>query len=243
MKLQEFFATVAPFLEGHVEHAEAVRALYGSPSGAHEKDAKRLEIYGRFCRVHRFEVVESIYPHCRREMVERLGAAGWAELVEEYFRRHPMQHPEMNANASEFPAFLTAYRAEAPLPEWLPELADLEWWEWQAWVAPDDEAGGERPRVASAVELRPYRWDLVSWLDAKDERPAEPELQEVLVLFWRNRRERFRRENVTPLELLVLKAVSEGLPLEELAAQVGGVSSEQLEATLGELVEAGIILA
>jgi hypothetical protein len=59
------------------------------------------------------------------------------------------------------------------------------------------------------VELRPYGYDLVGWLDAEARAPA-PERRDVVVLFWRTPTLRARRALASPRELWVLKAVSEG---------------------------------
>jgi hypothetical protein len=244
MRLQDFFTVITPFLEGRATHTEAAQALYGSPeggAGAGVQDVRRLALYGRLCRVHRFEVLEKMYPHCWREVRERHGAAAWSALVEAYYRRHPMRQYEMNANAASLPEFLTGYAPEAALPEWLPELADLEWWEWEVLVAPDEAEGGPGPRLAATVELRPYRYDLVAWLEADgSERPASPEARESLVLFWRTREGGLRRRNASPLELLVLKTLHEGRELGAAAVEVG-LAPQVLEETLCALGEAGII--
>lgn len=243
MKLRDFFGTVTPFLTGRQSHAEAVEALYGGSEGAHHEDARRLALYGRFCRIHRFEVIDSLYPHCRRGVLERQGEAGWEALVEGYFRAHPMTLFELNANGAQLSEFLAGYAPGAGLPGWLPELADLEWWEWEVLVAPDREPEEARPCLAPTVELRPYAHDLVGWLDTEpEERAAEPEAREALVIFWRQGRG-FRRENVSPLELRVIKALHEGLALEAVADEDEGAGLEQLEETLADLVAAGIVLA
>ncbi|HYO59400.1 DNA-binding domain-containing protein [Archangium sp.] len=246
MKLRAFFEAITPFLEGRASHDETSRALYGAPEGgthASDKDARRLAIYGRFCRIHRFEILEKLYPHCWREVRERHGEEAWEALVEAYYRSHPMRAAEMNANGARLPEFLASYAPEAQLPGWLPELADLEWWEWEVLVAPDREEEGPRPRLASTVELRPYRYDLVGWLDAKSsERPHVPESRESLVLFWRDREGNCRREKTSSLELLVLKALHEGLGLDRVAAEAGGVSLEALRETLSDFIAAGIAL-
>jgi hypothetical protein len=92
------------------------------------------------------------------------------------------------------------------------------------------------------VELRPYGHDFVEWLETPaEERSAEPEARECLVLFWREPGFRLRRENASPEELLVLKAVTEGLTLGDAAAS-SGVSLETLEETFSDLVGAGILL-
>ncbi len=243
MKLQDFFATVGPFLHGRASHADTVRTLYGAPQGRAEVDARRLAIYGRFARLHRFEVADSIYPHLRRAVLAHGGEAAWERLVEAHFQRHPMRHFELNTNAVHLPEFLQGYVQEEGLPAWLPELADFEWWEWRTLIAPNDAPEeGSGPRLSASVELRPYAHDLVEWLDTPaDERPEAPEAGERIVLFWRTPDFRLRRENTSPLELLVLKAVSEGLTLGDAAASAGA-SREALEETFQDLARAGILV-
>lgn len=241
MKLSDFFATVGPFLHGRASHAEAVRSLYGTDEGQHAVDARRLALYGRFARLHRFEVVDGIFPHLRGALVERDGKAAWERLVETYFARHPMRHFELNTNGVHLPEFLQTYARERGLPAWAVELADFEWWEWQALIAPGDGEGSGL-RIASTVELRPYTFDFVDWLSTPTvQRAAEPEARESLVLFWRDADFRLRRENASPEELLVLKAVAEGLTLDAVAA-ASGVAHEALAETYADLVSAGILL-
>ena len=72
-------------------------------------DARRLAVYGRMCQRHRFEVLEGLYPHCARAVLERHGEEGWAALVEAYYRAHPMRAAELNANGAHLPEFLTHY--------------------------------------------------------------------------------------------------------------------------------------
>jgi hypothetical protein len=235
VKLRDFFDTITPFLAGRASHEETARALYGPPESEADsgKDARRLALYGHFCRAHRFEVLEKLYPHCWREVRERHGKTAWGALVGEYHRSHPMRAFELNANGASLPEFLASHAPEAGLPDWLPELADLEWWGWEVLVAPDDEKQGPRPRLASAVELRPYRYDLVGWLDAAPaKRPESPEPRESLVLFWRDRSGHLRRENARLSQLRVLKALHEGHELDTAA----------LGETLSKLIAAGIVL-
>jgi hypothetical protein len=241
VKLSDFFATVGPFLHGRASHAETVRSLYGTPEGRQAVDARRLALYGRFAKLHRFEVVDGIFPHLRGVFLERGGKAAWERLVETYFVRHPMRHFELNTNGVHLPEFLQQYAGAQGLPAWLPELADFEWWEWQALIAPSDPEGSG-PRISASVELRPYTHDFVDWLATPAEaRAPEPEARESLVLFWREPDFRLRRENASPEELLVLKAVAEGLTLGDAAA-TSGASREALEETYADLVGAGILL-
>lgn len=237
MKLHDFFAAIGPYLLGHASHAETVRAL----PGCGEVDAQRLAIYGRFARLHRFEVLDSLFPHLRRAILARGGREAWARLVETYFAHHPMRHFELNANGEHLPEFLQGHAETLGLPPWMPELADLEWWEWRTLIAPNDEAGSG-PRLSNSVELRPYTYALVDWLDSpEEERAPEPEARECLVLFWRDPDFHARREEASPEELLVLKAVAEGLPLGDVAAR-SGASREVLEETFEDLSRAGILL-
>lgn len=242
MKLRDFFGAISPFLRGEASHAEAVRALYGTSGDTRDRNAERLAIYGRLCRLHRFEILEGLYAHCARVVRTGYGEEAWDALVEAYFRAHPMRAAELNANGAHLPDFLATYAPEHGLPEWLPELADLEWWEWVVLTAPDSEPEGPRPCLDPTVELRPYRYDFVGWMDAEpSERPEEPEPREGLVLFWRDRAGGYRRENVHPLELMVIKALHEGSGLDAVA-RAAEVPVEALESTLAELTEAGVVL-
>lgn len=248
MKLAEFFTAVGPFLEGRVDEDTAARALYGDAAdGAEAARRARLALYGRFCRLHRHSVLESVYQQTHATVLRLGGVAGWDALVEDYFRAHPMRHFELNANGVGLPGFLGDYARDRGWPEYVAEQADLEWWWWQMLIAADDagdeEKGdeGRRLRLASTTELRPYGHDLVTWLDTGEEPASEgPAARATIVLFWRDRDLDARRENATEIELLVLKAVSEGqFPAALIEA---GVPEENVLATLEDLRRAGVIL-
>ena len=242
MTLADFFSAIAPYLEGHASHDHAARALFSPASD--ENDVRRLAIYGRFCRIHRLEALEFTYPWCRAVILRTLGADGWERLVESYFRAHPMFHVELNENGAELASFLAglAGQPEAGLSEWLAELADFEWWEWRTRSAPDSDEDAHPDlgplRLAATVELRPYRWDFVSWCDGL--RDGEPEARSCVVLFWRDRDLDLRREDCSPLELGALKWVAEGLSAATLAE--AGIDRKALSATLEDLRAAGVIL-
>lgn len=225
MKLGPFYEHIAPFLEGRVGLDETKAALFG-PEGS--RDAHRLAIYERFCREHRNTATGGVHVETRALITRTRGEAFWRALVEDYFVAHPMHHAEINENGAHLATFLDA-RGEALWSQ----LADFEWWEWQTYVARDaaeDARPDEGPlRLASTVELRPYGWNFVDWLDADDERPAEPLREDVLVVFWRTRELSSRRALATREELVLLKQVSEGLEVSR-------------GATFDDLHEAGIIL-
>lgn len=212
MKLAQFYQTIAPYLEGRAGHDATVRALFGDAPPA---EANRLRIYERFCRSHRQTATAGVHQVLREWVVAQAGRERWDALVEAYFVAHPMQHVEINENGAHLAAFL-ATRSDVP-PEWA-ALADFEWWEWQTLSAPDspdDASPDEGPlRLGATVELRPYAWNFVDWLDADGERAPAPAREDVLVLFWRNRKLDARRALATPAELVVLKRVSEGLAVE-----------------------------
>lgn len=256
--LKPFFDIVGPFLLGQASHADTVQRLYGAAAtGSAAQDAQRLAIYGRFCRIHRQQAL-SLFSDTQQVIVDACGEPAWDALVERYFVAHPMRHFELNQNAEFFPEFLAAQPTEgdlAALPSHATELADLEWWEWLVRVAPDapedladlaarpdDPVASRGPlRLASTVELRAYSYDFVSWLDA-DEREPSPEPGQSLVIFWRDRTLAPRRETAQPQELVIIKALIEGIPVDaDLAAQVG-LDWDALDETLSDLQQAGIVL-
>jgi len=254
MRLAEFFASIAPFLEGRASHPEAARALYGdggAPGGAHARDAERLALYGRFCRRHRFDALDGTFANTRAALVEAgagpAGEAAWESLVAGYFRAHPMHHAELNENGSALPAYLAAQAKARGLAPWIAELADLDWWTFRTRVAPD-EASAAAPgagllRLAPTAELRPYTHDLPGWLDAREAgaAPSSPEPRACVVLFWRDLDLDTRFAEADPLELAVLHAVYAGLPLASAAARAGA-SAGELDETVEDLVAAGILL-
>ncbi len=238
MKLSDFFATVTPYLQGQAAHAPTARALFGDASGP---DAERWAVYGELCRLRRLDILDSLYAHCARVVRQRQGPEAWAALVEAYFQAHPMRAVELNANGAWLPEFLAHYAPAHGLPDWLPELADLEWCEWVVLVAPDEAPAGPRPCLDPAVDLRPYTHDFVSWMDSDPRERAEaPAPGDHLVLFWREGAGGYRRENASPLELCVLKALHEGHALDAVAREAG-LPVEALTSVLDALTEAGVV--
>jgi hypothetical protein len=250
MSLDDFYARITPLLLGQQAHAEAVAALY-SPEARTSPDAERLRIYQRFCRTHRFEAVDYVYVETRAWVLRHAGEAAWEDLVTAYFAAHPMHHFELNQNGEHLPQFLSDIHQRGgadALPAFLSELADFEWWEWLVSIAPDDPADAEPEagplRLGSTVEIRPYKHDLLGWLDpdGAEDRPRLPEPAETLVLFWRDRDLDARRDAVSALELQIIKAVVEGIPLTpELAGRIG-VDPADLVETAHDLHRAGILL-
>lgn len=278
MKLAEFFTTIEPFLLGEAAHAGTARALYGD-GAARSPDAQRLAIYGRFCQNHREEALERVFSGCRA-VLRRRGDAVWQRVLHAYFRAHPMRHFELNQNGAAFPQFLAdELAARSPalardrLPAYLPALADFEWWQWLVFTAPDDAAdadgaypggdadpddeapGGSGPlRLASAVDLRPYRYDLADWLRAltaappRSETPAAPRARLAppparpsVALVWRDRDLDLCYRTATPLELRLVKALIEGIPVDAALAARVGVTPAELAARCRRLHASGVL--
>lgn len=243
MTLADFFAAIGPVLEGRAEVAEAVRAMYAREP-ARARDAERVAIYARFCAIHRFEVVDQVFVALRRAVIAGAGDQAWRELVESYFRAHPMRHVELNENGAAFPGYVAARAVGGALERWLAELADLEWWEWRTRIAPDepeDPAVGPL-RIAPAVELRPYAHDLIGWLDEHEpeQRPGSPGAGDQVVIFWRDRELEPRREPASPVELAALKLVEEGRA-DAAGARAIGLDPRRLDETIDDLHAAGIL--
>ncbi|MBS2024152.1 MAG: putative DNA-binding domain-containing protein [Deltaproteobacteria bacterium] len=241
MKLDQFFQDIAPFLEGKGTHAQAKSALWGDR--APEPDAGRLAIYGDFCRVHRFEAVDSVFAETRKALIAARGEGAWRSLVEDLFVKHPMHHVELNENGLALPEFMAAEQQARKLPLHLVELADLEAAEWRTLIAPDapeDEGPREgKLRLASTVDVRPYRHDLIEWLDGPEAggpRPKEPKRTLTRVIFWRDTDLDLRRGNADDFELILLKRVMDGTPL------ASGLNPQSAQAVLEDLCEAGILL-
>ena len=248
MRLSDLFAAIGPYLEGRRGVGEARKLLYGDGGGT---DAERIAIYGRFCQIHRSEALTGTYEQVRAEVEARGGAELWEKLHEAYFAARPMHHTELLTNGESLGEFLglgddaaKGWAAQSGLPEWLGALADFEWWEWRTRVAPDDPADEDLAsgplRLASTVEVRPYRWDLVEWIDDvyETDRPAAPRTRDVYVMFWRDPELDVRREDASVLELLALKAVIEGTA----GTPPPAVPARSWAETIDDLREAGVIL-
>ena len=251
MRLDEFYGHVGPFLLGQRSHEETVRLLYGSRSELspqQAQDAKRLEIYGQFCQIHRQESLELVFQYCHQAVEAHSGLDAWRKLVEAYFICHPMSHFELAQNGRHFPTFLAEHCEDAGLPGFLRELADFEWWEFQTNGQPDDPADATPAagplRLHSTVELRPYSHALVSWIDDDRRQSEAPAAGENLVIFWRAPAPELmpRREVATPLEVMIIKAVVEEVPLDLVLAAQLRVSLGELTETVADLLEAGILI-
>lgn len=247
MTLVEVLASMGPYLLGRTSHGQTLQSLMGEQASA--QDGERLHIYGEFCRQHRLDAVGHVFAYCRSTVTAHASTATWEELVERYFHVHPMHHVELNWNGRHFPAFLAALPWDhlSELPRFLPDLADFEWWEWQTYTAPDeplDDApySGEL-RLASAVELRPYGYDLLGWLEHRETHcfASMPDTTPSVVLFWRDRDLDLRHAPASSLDLMILKAVVERIPLDHDFMRQVGLPADAVHASVIDLRAAGIL--
>jgi hypothetical protein len=242
VRLADFFATLGPYLLGLKGHDDTVARLYGDAPPP--RDAARLAIYADFCRAHRRDALDSVFSHCLEAANRRCGAALWPTVVERYFVAHPMRHFEMSRNGEHFPDFIAGLVAAGELPPFLAELADFEWWEYLTAIRPDEPDDGEGGplRLHSSVDLRPYKHDLITWIDGDDREPEAPAVRDIVVLFYRDRQLAPRRESANGLTLLIAKAIFEAVPLDEKLAALLQLEPAALRAAVAALRERGVIL-
>jgi hypothetical protein len=246
MNLTAFFAEIGPYLLGQRSHDETARRLYGDGDGAAGREAERLSIYGRFCGIHRREILESVYPYSHEATTALRGEAGWLSIVERYYVAHPMHHFEFNQNGIHFAQFVPTLVASGELPPFLSELADFEWWEWLTDGRLDEPADAEPEkgplRLHSSVDLRPYGHDLITWIDDDEREPEAPSSRDNVVLFYRDPQLVPRRAAASGLDMLIIKAVVEEVPLDATLARQLGLPLEALQQAVFALREKGVLL-
>ena len=222
MKLDEFYARIAPLLEGRRSVTQVAPLLYTGES----KDSRRLAIYADFCAHHRRDALGHVFA-ATASALDGLQATPWMQWVDSYFAAHPMHHVELNENGVMFPLFL---KGHPKVPEWIAQLADLEWWEWQTInVARHHEEPLGLLRLSGTVEIRPYDFDLLRWVDGPSAKA--PVSRSGFVVFWRDREDHLRREWLNDTELRVLAAVSSQTPI-----------GDDAESTVEDLHAAGILV-
>jgi hypothetical protein len=228
MSLARFFEVMTPFLAGTCTSSETAQAL------GPQVDESRLALYGHFCTVHRHETLDGIYPLSRSMTVH----GRWTALVNTYFVAHPPRHWELNANGEMFAQFLMT---QPDLPPWLAELADFEWWQWKVFTALDHKVPRGAPETLSPLAiLRPYAHDIVAFARSQP-RPASPARIPSVAMLWRDALRHDHARNVMPVELVVIKALVERVPLKR-AAEQSAIPWDELAATRQFLVKDGIIV-
>jgi hypothetical protein len=244
MSLDGFFADIGPFLVGRISHREAADRLYPGREGD-DQDAKRLAIYANAYRLNSVQGLELGYPLCHQALLRRGDRRGWTELALRYIACHPQRHFSSRRNALRFPEFARRLASEVDLPRWLPDLADFELTLARTRWAPDepsDASPNSGPlRLASTVAMRGYEHDVVEWLGAPDF-AGDPPARRTAVLFWRDARLRARRIVIGRLEVVAMEAAVVGGPPDPAAAERLGATPADVEAIMGELRRAGVVM-
>lgn len=167
--------------------------------------------------------LEDIYPACRAI----LGPEGWRRLMRHVGRGGP--------------GILSNLPEGHVVPDFLPDLARLEWCRHVAATSPEalpTEAG--EFAINPTLEVLQLSWHVTALVTAPEDAPAPRPGEEWALI----RRDPFtgevRVETADESQLLVLKVVADGLPLEQAA--VGGLTVGQVEAAMLSAVEDGILI-
>jgi selenobiotic family peptide radical SAM maturase len=180
------------------------------------------------------KTLEMSYPVCRSLM----GAEAWERAA-----------AGLRNNPEAFPERIKSLTGTLGLPEYLPELARLEW----AYNSIKDSAGDIPEEVEGicinpSVRLLELSWRNLIPLLIKEEQSSlkpekGPEKGDELVLLWQDPKTGETRAEVPSGEdLIALKILSEGISPEE-AARAGGLPVGVVDAAVDTAVHRGIVLS
>jgi selenobiotic family peptide radical SAM maturase len=180
----------------------------------------------------RVKDIENIYATCRRV----LGLNAWIRVIEACGK---------SLKSETFADSLAALQEKHIIPDFLPELAKLEWIRYVV-TTREVEIPHEIDKVIinPTVELLHLSWHLAQTLIYKEGIPSVfPHPGEEWVVVWREIKTGKVNVDVAKAEdLLALKIVVEGISLEE-ATKLGNLPKERIEATLHYAIDKGILLA
>jgi hypothetical protein len=151
--LAEFFAAMAPMLEGRASARHVEMALGPSASGT-----EALGFYAELVRRNLHKILSDVFPAVRAVARHLHGDdRAWAGLAAAYAAAHPGRGSDPNRFAEALPAWLRG-RPEfiGPWSELAVELADYEWTRVLAYHAPDVEGDGLEQRLF----VRQYTCDI-----------------------------------------------------------------------------------
>ncbi len=173
-----------------------------------------------------------LFPVCRALM----GAKAWPRLLKAC---GGMARPESLA------ARLAAMKRPAGAPDFLPELARLEWARHGVSLAATPAANESgRFEINPTLDLLPLTWRLCGLVSpAADSAPASPQAGAEHAMVWRHPATgETRVQAAEDAELLALKVVVEEIPLAK-AARAAKVAVPVVENALWRAAEKGILLA
>ncbi len=245
LSLRDTMWVVHQLLRGEISAAEASEQL--------GNDESRLAIYHRFVSGHVRNVLEKNFA----VLVSLFPKQVWDMIVPEYFRSHPSDSYELNANGAQFPRFLSQW-ADDPrfgITGFHLELAELEWREWVVYSTLKSIPSPEEidaPVLNPTLIVMELEYPVVEYVflwreeQAKgfpDGVPAIPETENPGVVFL------FRhptthnpvlRRARDPM-LFAFKVVHDAIPLEEAVA-AAGITVEDGEALLCDAADQGLVI-
>ena len=245
MTLYETFEVMHGLLRWEITPAEASTRL-----GCEES---RIALYPEFVLEH----VRSILAKNFAALAGLFSAEDWEEIVREYFRTHPPDHYEMNANAARFPAFLAqlAEQERFGIAEFHLELAELEWLEWVAFSTPKRIPAPAEiwdPMLNPTLTVLQLNFPVAEYLGRWEEErergfpdgvpPVPKEKDGGMVFVFRHpKTHRAVVKRATDPDLFALKVVYESIPLNQ-AAEEARIRPSEAEALLLNAEKTGFVL-
>jgi len=174
--------------------------------------------------------LEVIYPRCRM----LLGTDMWQKIISGH---------DLDRKPGIFPKVIVAYKHHAHIPEFLPELARLEWSVSQAKersiTIPDDQ---EDVTINPTLLLHEFQWKNLA-NDVGFPSAQKPEPGNEYILIWKHPEDgEVQTKAASPEDLLILKMISENIDRKEVA-QTGALPTFVVDALVDRAIEKGIIIA
>jgi selenobiotic family peptide radical SAM maturase len=172
----------------------------------------------------------AIYPRCRM----LIGPDIWQQIISS----HDLDH-----NPENFPEVIVSYNLYSHLPEFLPELAHLEWSvsqvEEKSISIPGDQ---EDNAINPTLLLRELQWKNLA-NDVGSPSAQAPEPGKEYILIWKHPEDgEVHMKVASPEDLLILKMISESIDRKEVA-QIGAISTFVVDAAVDRAIDRGIIIA
>jgi hypothetical protein len=179
-------------------------------------EARRMKVYADLFFNNVRNLLASTFP----VLHEILGDDAWETLIRDYFTRHRAHTPLFPQMPAEFLHYLQDERT--PQPEDLPFLTELAHYEWVELalgidtreIPPAGEMPSDEAWLQSCPVLSPLAWLLAYRFPvhrlSPDYQPAEPSLQPVYLLVYRNRDDAVGFLELNPVSARLLELISQG---------------------------------
>lgn len=242
-----FDADLAGYLARHGVEAEDAEAIEASP--------RRLGLYRRLARHNVLGVVGAMLERTRAR-IERARPGAFDEAVDGFLDEVGPRTPHLRDVPAELLAWASPrWRADASLPAWTVDHAELELVEFTIGVAPRPspppplaDVAPDRPLVFAA----PTRLMRLGWAvhELTGDLAAEPAARDVHLLVYRDGEHLTRYLELTPLAAAILTRLLAGAPLAQAvasacAAEAAAIDAAVLEGAarlLADLGERGVLL-